>query len=115
MKRFLCKSGITTALMVTMVSGGHAQVSAIDSQSMQLTLGESQVLQLPQAVWRRLNLIWVMYSLFMASINAYVAAYFSTEDWVNFKLWGYVFPVVFILGQGLYISRYLPKDEGEQK
>lgn len=52
MKRFLCKSGITTALMVTMVSGGHAQVSAIDSQSMQLTLGESQVLQLPQAVKR---------------------------------------------------------------
>jgi intracellular septation protein len=51
----------------------------------------------------------------MAAINAYVAHYFSTEDWVNFKLWGYVFPLVFILGQGLYISRYLPKDEGDQK
>ena len=72
-------------------------------------------LQLPHAVWNRLNLSWMLYCLFMAGINAYVAHYFSTEDWVNFKLWGYVFPVVFILGQGLYISRYLPKDEGGQK
>ena len=72
-------------------------------------------LQLPHAVWNRLNLSWMLYCVFMAAINAYVAHYFSTEDWVNFKLWGYVFPVVFILGQGLYISRYLPKDEGDQK
>jgi intracellular septation protein len=70
-----------------------------------------QQLQLPQAVWRRLNLIWVMYSLFMASINAYVAAYFSTETWVDFKIWGYVFPVIFIVGQGLYIARHLPKTD----
>jgi intracellular septation protein len=46
----------------------------------------------------------------MAATNGYVAAYFSTEDWVNFKLWGYAFPLVFILGQGIYISRYLPKE-----
>ena len=68
-------------------------------------------LQLPQAVWHRLNLSWMLYCLFMAAINAYVAHYFSTEAWVNFKLWGYVFPLVFILGQGLYIARHLPKDE----
>jgi intracellular septation protein len=65
-------------------------------------------------VWHRLNLSWMLYCVFMAAINAYVATYFSTEDWVNFKLWGYVFPVVFILAQGLYISRYLPK-EGPDK
>jgi intracellular septation protein len=70
-----------------------------------------QQLQLPAAVWRRLNLIWVLYSLFMASINAYVAAYFSTEAWVDFKIWGYVFPVVFIVGQGLYVARHLPKTD----
>ena len=70
-----------------------------------------QQLQLPPAVWRRLNLVWVLYSLFMASINAYVAAYFSTEAWVDFKIWGYVFPVVFIVGQGLYVARHLPKTD----
>ena len=70
-----------------------------------------QQLQLPAAVWQRLNLVWVLYSLFMASINAYVAAYFSTEAWVDFKIWGYVFPVVFIVGQGLYVARHLPKTD----
>jgi intracellular septation protein len=47
----------------------------------------------------------------MASTNAYVAAYFSTDAWMNFKLWGYAFPLVFLLGQGIYVSRHLPKDE----
>lgn len=64
-------------------------------------------LQLPQPVWNKLTVAWVGYFVFMAAINGYVAAYFSTEDWVNFKLWGYVFPVIFIIGQGLYIARYL--------
>ncbi len=68
-------------------------------------------LKLPQPVWHRLNLSWVLYCLFMASINAYVAHYFSTDDWVNFKIWGYVFPLIFILGQGIYISRHLPKED----
>ena len=72
----------------------------------------SSQLSLPDAVWARLTGIWVSYFLFMAAINGYVAAYYSTEDWVNFKLWGYVFPVVFIVGQGLYIAKYL-KEPGE--
>jgi intracellular septation protein len=49
----------------------------------------------------------------MALINAYVAAYYSTEAWVNFKLWGYAFPLVFIVGQGFYISRYLTADDAK--
>src|SRR5450830_1477482 len=52
-------------------------------------------LSLPEPVWMRLNLLWVAYSGFMAIINGYVAAYFSTEAWVDFKIWGYVFPVAF--------------------
>jgi intracellular septation protein len=74
-----------------------------------------QQLQLPPAVWTRLNLSWLLYCLFMATINGYVAHFFSTEDWVNFKLWGYVFPLVFILGQGLYIARYLPKESADKE
>jgi len=68
-------------------------------------------LSLPNSVWHRLNIAWVGYCLFMATINAYVAAYYSTEDWVNFKLWGYAFPLAFILAQGVYISRHLKPDD----
>ncbi len=67
-------------------------------------------LELPEGVWLRLNLAWIVYAFFMAALNAYVAAFYSTEDWVNFKLWGYVFPLVFIIGQGLYIARHLKSD-----
>ena len=68
-------------------------------------------LSLPEPVWMRLNILWIGYSAFMALINAYVAAYYSTEAWVNFKLWGYAFPLAFIVGQGFYISRYLVADD----
>jgi intracellular septation protein len=70
-------------------------------------------LELPDAVWARLNVAWVFYCAFMALANAYVAQNFTTEEWVNFKLWGYVFPVTFILGQGIYIARHMqtPPDE----
>jgi intracellular septation protein len=64
-------------------------------------------LELPDPVWSRLNVAWVLYCVFMALANAYVAQNFTTEEWVDFKLWGYVFPVTFILGQGIYISRHM--------
>jgi intracellular septation protein len=68
-------------------------------------------LELPTNIWGRLNVAWIAYCVFMAVLNGYVAAYFSTEAWVNFKLWGYVFPIVFLVAQGLYISPYLKSDE----
>jgi len=68
-------------------------------------------LTLPDPVWMRLNLIWVAYCVFMAAINGYVAAFYSTEAWVDFKLWGYAFPLISIVGQGFYISRYLSADD----
>ena len=67
-------------------------------------------LNLPDAVWTRLNIAWVVYCLFMAAINGYVAAFYSTDAWANFKLWGYVFPLAFIIGQGIYVSRHLRED-----
>ncbi|MFM1909054.1 MAG: hypothetical protein RL459_113 [Pseudomonadota bacterium] len=78
---------------------------------LKLLLGSQ--LELPDRVWHRLNVVWIVYSLFMAAINAYVAAYFSTEAWVNFKLWGYAFPLVFLIAQGLYISPHLKSGDNE--
>jgi intracellular septation protein len=68
---------------------------------------------LPDHVWRNLTVAWVVYSLAMAAVNAYVAFFYTTEQWVNFKLWGYAFPLVFILAQGVYIAKYLQPKDGE--
>ena len=70
-----------------------------------------QQLKLPASVWHRLNLSWVLYCVFMAASNAYVAHYFSTDDWMNFKIWGYAFPLLFLLGQGIYVTRHLPRED----
>ena len=72
-------------------------------------------LQLPERIWNQLNVAWIFYCAFMAAINAYVALYFSTDAWVNFKLWGYVFPIAFLVAQGLYIAPHLKSDESAAK
>lgn len=70
-----------------------------------LLLGKQ--LSLPFAVWMNLNVAWIAYCAFMSATNGYVAAFYSTDDWVNFKLWGYIFPILFLLGQAVYVSRHL--------
>jgi intracellular septation protein len=71
-------------------------------------------LELPDNVWHRLNIAWIFYTLFMAAINAYVVVYYSTDDWVSFKVWGYVFPLTFLIAQGLYIAPHLKSGEPPQ-
>jgi intracellular septation protein len=70
-----------------------------------LSMLGSQV-NLPPANWHNLNIGWMAYCVFMAAINAYVAAYYTTEQWVDFKIWGYIFPLTFIVGTGFYIAKY---------
>jgi intracellular septation protein len=47
----------------------------------------------------------------MATTNAYVAYEYSTDEWVNFKIWGYVFPLTFIVGTGIYIAKHVLPSE----
>ena len=65
----------------------------------------SQV-KLPPPKWQVLNFAWIGYCIFMAGFNAYVATYYSTEQWVDFKIWGYIFPLTFIVGTGFFIAKY---------
>jgi intracellular septation protein len=77
---------------------------------LQALLG-SQLL-LPAPVWQRLNLAWVAFFMLMGLLNIYVAYTFSTDAWVNFKLFGGMgLMLAFTLAQGVYLSRHLPHDE----
>jgi intracellular septation protein len=98
-----------TVLYAAMAIALAIALWAMKKNFLKLLLGSQ--LELPDRVWMRLNVAWIVYCAFMAALNGYVAAYFSTETWVNFKLWGYAFPLVFIVGQGLYIARYLKADK----
>jgi len=80
---------------------------------LKLLLGSQLVL--PDAVWMRLNVAWIVYCVFMAVLNSYVALYFSTDTWMNFKLWGYVFPLSFIVAQGIYIAPFIKAASEKQE
>lgn len=103
-----------TVLYIAIALALAIMVWGFKKSFLKLMLG-SQI-ELPDNVWMRLNVAWIVYCLFMAVLNGLVALYFSTEAWVDFKLWGYVFPLAFLVGQGLYIAPHLkeadPKEGG---
>lgn len=74
---------------------------------------------LPDAMWGRLNVAWAAFFAAMGVLNLYVAYQFSTDTWVNFKLFGSMgLMVVFIVAQSLWLSRHIqetPSQEGRSE
>lgn len=69
-------------------------------------------IELPEAVWSRLNWGWTTFFLFMGIANLYVAWNFPTETWVNFKLFGSTgLMLVFVIAQAFYLARHMPEKE----
>jgi intracellular septation protein len=68
---------------------------------------EAQV-TLPEAVWGRLLASWIAFFALMGALNLAVAYNFSTDAWVNFKLFGGIgLMLAFIVLQALMLSRYI--------
>ena len=70
------------------------------------------VLQLDRAGWKKLSLRWACFFVFMAGLNEVIWRSFSTDFWVNFKVWGN-FPLTLIFAAAQYplILRHMPKPE----
>lgn len=65
-------------------------------------------LQLPDHAWRTLNRSWAGFFAFMGAANLFVAYNFSTDAWVNFKLFGGIgLMVLFVLGQSMFLAKYV--------
>lgn len=99
-----------TVLYCAMALGFAYALWGLHKNVVQSLLG-SQI-ELPAHVWHRLQQAWIGYSAFMAALNAFVVVYYSTDDWMNFKIWGYALPLAFLIGQGLYIAPHLRAEEG---
>jgi intracellular septation protein len=68
-------------------------------------------LKLPDPIWKRLTLLWCAFFAVMGVINILVAYNFSTDSWVNYKLFGGTgLMIVFMIGQGLYVSRHIEEE-----
>jgi intracellular septation protein len=81
-----------------------------DRNLLKLLLGAQ--LALPDRVWHRLNFAWVAFFGAMGLLNLWVAYSFTTEIWVDFKLFGVLGLILaFTVAQGLYLSRYVKETE----
>ncbi len=71
-------------------------------------------LSLPPKAWAKLNISWFSFFFFMGVLNLVIVYSFDTDTWVNFKLFGTLgLTVIFVVVQGVLVSRYLP--EGNQE
>ena len=69
-------------------------------------LGEQ--MRLPDPVWTRLNWSWVAFFAFMGAANLYVAYNYSTDLWVDFKLFGGIgLMLAFVVAQSFVLAKYL--------
>jgi intracellular septation protein len=67
--------------------------------------------RLPDPIWDRLNLAWAAFFAALACLNVWIAYNFSTEVWVNFKLFGSLgLTVAFVVGQAFWFSRHLQEE-----
>lgn len=65
----------------------------------------------PDTLWKKLSLAWIVFLLVLAALNLYVAFNFSTDAWMNFKLFGaFGAMIVFITAQMFWLYPYLADD-----
>ncbi len=65
-------------------------------------------IELPELVWNRLLWVWSGFFILLAATNLFVAYRYSTDTWVNFKLFGLMgLTLAFILGIGVWLSRHM--------
>jgi intracellular septation protein len=87
-------------------------LSAVLSEKSLLQRMAGDNIQLAAHLWTRLNYAWILFFIAMGFTNLYVIYNYDTNTWVNFKLFGTLgLTAIFIIIQGLYISRYLPKSQ----
>ncbi len=79
----------------------------------QFTLGRNPMrammgkqVSMPDRAWHWLGLSWAAFFVGLAALNLFVASRFSTDAWVNFKLFGVTaLMLIFVFAQALVIAR----------
>ncbi len=95
----------SVALLGSHVIGGKVLLARIPQATFQL----------PEPVWRRVNLAWAVFFAICAVLNYYVAMSYDEVTWVKFKTFGFTaLMFVFMLAHAPFLMRYLQQDEPQQ-
>ena len=80
---------------------------------LKMMMGEQ--VELPGFVWRNLNLAWIGFFSLMGVLNLWIAYSYDTSTWVTFKSFGGMgLMLVFMVAQGIYMSRHMKPAEGDK-
>jgi len=70
-----------------------------------------KAISLPNAIWRKLNIAWVIFFIICGSANLFVAFTFDSI-WVTFKVFGSLaMTIIFMLGQAIYLAPHIKEQE----
>jgi intracellular septation protein len=72
-------------------------------------------IKLPAVIWKKLNIGWSLFFLLLGCANLYVVYHFTTNTWVNFKLFGTLgLTLLFVVVQSFYMAKFV-EVESEEK
>ena len=76
----------------------------------------AHAVELPEAVWMKLNIAWVVFFTAMGFANLYVAFNFDLSTWVDFKTYGMLgLTVLFVILQAIFLAKHMPENNEESK
>ena len=88
--------------------------AAMGRSYLKLIMGEAVKLQ--EKAWLTLSIRWGVFFLAMAALNEIVWRNFSTDVWVNFKVFGLLpLTLVFALANTPFMSKHMIEDESALK
>jgi intracellular septation protein len=71
-------------------------------------------ISLPKLIWQRLTFAWAVFFMLMGGLNLYIAYNFTTDVWVNFKLFGGLgLTLLFIFIQALFLAKHVQEDKNQ--
>lgn len=72
----------------------------------------AHAVELPEAIWKRLNFAWVLFFTAMGFANLYVAFNFDLSTWVDFKTYGMLgLTVLFVILQAIFLAKHMPEEK----
>jgi intracellular septation protein len=79
---------------------------------LKLIMGEA--MKLPEEAWRTLSIRWGVFFFAMAGLNEVVWRSFTTDQWVNFKVFGLLpLTLVFALANAPFMAKHMQDDEAK--
>ncbi len=95
---------------------------ALGKPAIQYVMGSQ--MELPDHVWRKMNLSFAVFTLVMGILNIYVAFFYGSDlapavqrdHWVNFKVFGtMILTFLFVIGLMLSLSKYFNVEQDEDQ